>query len=297
VVWVKRLLLPITAPIAALIFPLNFAFWALYVHLLFVIRLLVTKKMWLRMANVLTEIVGIGYRWGNWLPMFLMPTRYVYPDLTGLNRQGWYFIISNHQSWFDILLLFATFAGRVPFTKYFIKKELMKVPLMGTSCWSLDFPIMHRYTKAYLLEHPECKGKDIERTRKSCEHFKAVPTTVVNFIEGTRFTPAKHQRQKSPYQHLLRPKAGGVAFMLSAMGDSMEKILDVTIVYQGKGPSLWYYLTGRIPKIIVDVQVRDIDKSLIGDYQNDREFRTHFQAWLNQHWQEKDALIHKLSQS
>ena len=35
----------------------------------------------------------------------------------------------------------------------------------------------------------------------------------MNFVEGTRFTREKHARQNSPYNHLLRTKAGGMAFM------------------------------------------------------------------------------------
>ena len=60
-------------------------------------------------------------------------------------------------------------------------------------------------------KYPEKKGKDIEATRKSCERYKDEPITLINFIEGTRFTPEKHAVQRSPYQHLLKPKAGGLA--------------------------------------------------------------------------------------
>lgn len=47
---------------------------------------------------------------------------------------------------------------------------------------------MKRYSRAYLLRHPERRGKDVETTRRSCEKFRLHPTTIVNFVEGSRFT-------------------------------------------------------------------------------------------------------------
>jgi hypothetical protein len=50
----------------------------------------------------------------------------------------------------------------------------------------------------------------------------------MNFVEGTRFTPAKHAAQQSPYKHLLKPKAGGLALALHVLGDRFDSLLDVT---------------------------------------------------------------------
>ena len=56
------------------------------------------------------------------------------------------------------------------------------------------------------------RGADLEATRRSCERFATRPTSIMNFVEGTRFTPAKHTGQDSPYTHLLRPRAGGAGW-------------------------------------------------------------------------------------
>jgi hypothetical protein len=49
----------------------------------------------------------------------------------------------------------------------------------------------------------------------------------MNFVEGTRFTNDKHKQQSSPYNHLLRPKSGGIAFVLAAMGDYIQNIRQI----------------------------------------------------------------------
>src|SRR3546814_9530339 len=109
------------------------------------------------------------------------------------------------------------FNRRIPLLKFFLKQELIKVPLLGLAWWALDFPFRKRFTRAEIEANPSLKGKDLETTRKACEKFKEMPTSVMNFFEGTRFTQAKHDQQQSPYEFLLKPKAGGTAFALSAM--------------------------------------------------------------------------------
>jgi hypothetical protein len=110
----------------------------------------------------------------------------------------------------------------------------------------------------------------------------------MNFIEGTRFTEAKHEKQKSPFEYLLKPKAGGMGFVLGAMGDNLQKIVNVTIHYPEGIPTFSDFLAGRIKQINVHVDVTEIDGGLIGDYVNDRPFKIKFQKRVNQFWLEKD---------
>ena len=117
----------------------------------------------------------------------------------------------------------------------------------------------------------------------------------MNFVEGTRSTPAKHDAQKAPYQHLLKPKSGGVAFVLDAMGDGLHSIIDVTIAYPGGRPSLIDLLADRVPEVRVLVRQRAIPEAMVrGDYQNDRGFRVQFQQWMNGLWQDKDVEIARM---
>lgn len=207
-----------------------------------------------------------------------------------------YLVVSNHQSWVDIPALVQAFNRKTPYFKFFLKKELIWVPFLGLAFWALDYPFMKRYSKAFLEKHPEFKGKDLEITKAACQKFKGLPVTVVNYLEGTRFTPAKQAQQQSPYQHLLKPKAGGVAFVLAALGEQLDAMLDVTLVYpQGRTPGFWDLLSGRVPKVIVDIRTHTIDPALWqGDYENDAEFRQYVQVWVSRLWQEKDARIGEL---
>ncbi len=209
-----------------------------------------------------------------------------------------YLVISNHQSWVDIPALVQAFNRKTPYFKFFLKKELIWVPFLGLAFWALDYPFMKRYSKAFLEKHPELKGKDLEITKAACEKFKRMPVTVVNYLEGTRFTPAKQAQQQSPYQNLLRPKAGGVAFVLAALGEQLDTLLDVTLVYpKGPRPGFWDLLCGRVPRVIVDIQAREIDPALWqGDYENDSEFRQYVQNWVSRLWEQKDARIEQLRQ-
>lgn len=217
--------------------------------------------------------------------------------LEGLKQDGWYLVLANHQSWTDILVLQRIFHRKIPFLKFFLKKELIWVPFLGIAWWALDFPFMKRYSKAFLDKYPHLKGKDIEITRRACEKFKKLPVSVMNFVEGTRFTPEKHKNQKSPYSNLLNPKAGGVAFVLSAMGEQLHQIVNVTIVYPDGVKSFWNFVCGKIGEIRVRVETLPINREIIGDYVNNPEFRTSFQNWINSLWQQKDIRIESMIKS
>ena len=225
-----------------------------------------------------------------------IPTQWDIRGVERLHKDTSYLAVSNHQTWVDIPALIESLNRRTPFFKFFLKKELIWVPLLGLAWWGLDYPFMKRYSKAFLDKHPELKGKDLEITKAACELFKRQPVTVVNYLEGTRFTEAKRQEQQSPYHYLLKPKAGGVAFVLAALGEQLDALLDVTIVYPGnQAPGFWDLLNGSISRVIIDIQVRELDPALWeGDYENDPAFRQTVQAWVNQLWLEKDQRIEQL---
>lgn len=222
-------------------------------------------------------------------------TRWDVRGIDGLAPKSWYLVNCNHQSWADIFVLQHLLTGRIPLLKFFLKQELIWVPVMGLAWWALDFPFMRRHSEAYLAKHPEMRGKDQATTRKACEKFALIPTSVMNFLEGTRFTKAKHERQQSPYRHLLKPKAGGIALALNAMGDKFHSILDVTIVYPNRpqgAPDFWQFLCGDLQHVVVHVQTLPVPAHLLGgDYANDAKVREEFSVWVKQLWQNKDQKI------
>ncbi|NQD38709.1 acyltransferase [Permianibacter sp. IMCC34836] len=237
---------------------------------------------------------GLATAWisiNNGIHALTKKIRWHVEGVDALKLDDWYLVISNHQSWADILVLQKIFNRHIPFMKFFLKKELIWVPVIGLGWWALDFPFMKRYSKSYLAKHPEMKGKDMETTRKACEKFRTMPVSIMNFVEGTRFTPEKKAQTQSPFKHLLKPKAGGAGFVLTAMGEQLHRILDVTIVYPEASHSFWDFLCGKVTDIRVHVRSLPITGELLGNYEDDKDYRIRFQAWLNGIWEEKDRRI------
>ncbi len=217
-------------------------------------------------------------------------------DLEQLSRDQWYMMIANHQSWVDIWALVRVLNRHIPYVKFFYKKELRWVPLLGPALWALDFPMMRRHSRAQIERTPALRWQDLERTRKACEIYSDSPVTIVNFPEGTRFTLTKHLDQGEPYTNLLSPRAGGLAFALGAMQGRLRHLIDVTIFYPDGCPSFWDYACGRVGRVRMHIERLEIPEDLLGDYEQNKEFRGHFQTWLNRLWHNKDQRLEQMGQ-
>jgi len=279
--------------IAILLMGIDTLFWSVPVYLLALTKLLIGNDAWQRIcARLLMNTVNGWIRGILATLRITQDTVYDIEGLEGLSKKEWYFLNCNHQSWADILVLLITFHGHIPFFKFFLKRQLFWVPILGTAWWALDYPFMERFSREFLEKNPHMKGQDLETTKKVCERYRHTPVSILNFIEGTRFTKEKHARQQSPYRHLLRPRAGGFAFTLAAMNGKIRNIIDVTIMYPPRTISFWDYLCGRVERISVRVKKLDIPEQFVkGDYQADEAFRDRFQEWVNRLWQDKDDLI------
>ncbi len=278
-----------------LLYTINIVLWFLPLGILGIFFYLFPVKIWQRNCRRWMEDLPAHWIRTNQLIQELMTT--MEWDVTGLEQlmyHEWYLLIANHQSWADVFILQRIFNKKIPTLKFFLKRELLwTLPFAGWACWVLGFPFVHRYNKAVLTKHPEWKGRDIETAKRTCQKFKATPTTVANFVEGTRFSERKHELQASPYQYLLRPKSAGIGFSLAVLGDFFHKILNVTIIYPPKQASLWNFLSGGIKKITVHIETLPITSDWLGDYQHDRSFRTGFQKKLNDLWARKDKILKK----
>lgn len=280
------------------IFSITISIVALLVVIFALVKLVLpVPALRLAIDRLLDTVSNLWIIFNTWQQNYTLPTKVEVEGLGSLSRDEWYMLVANHQSWTDILVLVRAFNARIPGVKFFFKQSLLWVPVLGLALWGLDFPYMRRYSKAKLARHPELKGKDVEQTRKACVRFRYHPVTIINFLEGTRFTPVKHQQQRSPYRHLLLPKAGGLAFTLSAMGGQLHRLLDVTIVYPEGIPTYWDYACGRVKRIQVHIRQIPVPPELIGDYSNDLQFRGNFQQWVNDLWQQKDEQIESMKQS
>ncbi len=253
---------------------------------------MIPKKSWRLTCSRTLDAIAENWIWVNNLNQKLTSsTRWIVEGVENLDRSHWYLVLSNHQCWVDILVLQRVFHRKIPLLKFFLKRELIWFPVLGQAWWVLDFPFMNRYKRKHIQKKPHLKGKDLAEIKRACGKFKTNPVSVMNFVEGTRFTTEKHDRQKSAYTHLLKPKAGGIAFVLKEMEDHIHRLLDVTIVYKGGTRSFWSFLCGDVQEVRVRVRSLPVDAELLGDYLNDRTFRKTLQLWLNNLWHEKDRCI------
>lgn len=279
-------------PLACVLLLANTVLHVTPLFLLTLVRLILPLQVLRR--GVSRMLVWIAESWlgfNGWMFGVFTRTRWLVEGDQDLSPRENYLVVCNHQSWVDIPALQKVFNRRIPFMRFFLKSQLIWVPLLGPAWWALDFPFMKRHSRQELEARPLLRGKDREATRRACEKFRHLPVAIMNFTEGTRFTPAKHDAQGSPYKHLLRPKAGGVAFVIDAMGDAIRQILDVTIVYPDGPTSMMDMIAGRIREIRIHIRRIPIPSAMRGDYEGDAVFRERFQTWVNELWAEKDARI------
>ena len=278
---------------SSLMLAINTLFWSIDLFFFALLKLLLPfEPVRIHIDRILN---GLAANWiscnSGWMRL-TQKTQWDIQGLDGLQFKKWYLVNTNHQSWVDIFVLQHLLNRKIPLLKFLIKRQLIYIPVIGLAWWALDFPFMRRHSREYLEKHPELRGKDLETTRKACEKFARIPTSVMNFPEGTRFTKAKHDKQNSPFRFLLKPKAGGLALSLETMGHKFQSLLDVTIVYPDGAPGFWDFLCGRVKRIIVRIQHLQIPKEFIGaDYEHNAQYREAFQQWLYRHWQEKDEQI------
>jgi 1-acyl-sn-glycerol-3-phosphate acyltransferase len=278
----------IRGTITLLLLTVNAVFWGSCIAIFGIVKFAIqfTAPRSRARTRVILILASMGSHWvGGNDRIFdaMLPTQWQIEGIgDDAKPDGHYLIVANHVSWVDIFALQRAFRGRTAFIRFFLKQQLFWVPIVGQACWALEFPFMRRYTAEYLAKHPEKRGTDLATTRKACQRYRNFPVAILNFLEGTRFSISKHAEQKSPYRHLLRPRIGGISFVLEALGDQLDAMYDVTLAYPpDNDATLGRFLTGRIPRIIVHARRLSIPESI------DR-------TWLDAMWKEKDALLSQL---
>ncbi len=284
---------PLRGAIAVLLLVGNTLVWCTLLFAAALLRLVLPFRAARRVLDPWLNAIATAWIAGNsgWMRL-TQSTAWDVAGIDGLAYRGWYLVTCNHQSWVDIFVLQHLLNRRIPLLKFFLKRELIWVPVMGLAWWALDFPFMRRHSEAVLMKHPEKRLEDIETTRRACAKFALVPTSVMNFVEGTRYTPAKRAKQGAPYRHLLKPRAGGLAMALTALGDRFDSLLDVTIVYPDGAPTFWQFLRGDVRRIVVRAERHAIAPELTrNDPAHDAQQRRQVQRWLLRLWRDKDARI------
>ncbi len=292
---------------APLLFLLNFTLisvvtvvLAIPLFTLALVRLLLPFKVVLALVDKVNQ--AVFYLWVSNNSFLMWLTNRIKWDIQGADIkkiQGSCFIISNHVTWTDIVMLGHIYRGKIPITKFFLKHSLIYIPILGQACYSLGMPFLRRYSRNELLKNPQLKMKDINATRKACLNLLEHPSSLVNFVEGTRYTPQKAAAQKSTYRHLMPPKAASLAIALGLIGEHIDCMLNTTLIYPGKheGSIFMQMLCGRLKHVIARVEVIDketIAKHMVGDYLYDKQFKHAFTMYLRDMWQRKDEQIEAL---
>jgi 1-acyl-sn-glycerol-3-phosphate acyltransferase len=283
--------------VACLLMSLNILIVSLPIFIFSLLKLIIPIRAWRHLCSrILNRIVSL---WTTINGLLWAPSpenvEWRLDATDGIDTESWYLVTSNHQTWADIFFVQGVLNRRIPQLKFFLKQELIWIPVIGLCWWALDFPFMKRYSREYLKKHPDKIGKDLETTRQACAKCNELPTALFNFMEGTRFTPEKHKALRSPYNHLLKPKVAGTGLVFDVMGDKLETMIDITISYHGQRPTYWDFVCGRIKKTSIIIESVAIPKELLGrDYATDSAFRKQLIRWVNNRWAEKDALLDKI---
>ncbi|MCL1142191.1 acyltransferase [Shewanella gaetbuli] len=292
---------PVLFAISSILLFINTILWASLISIGGFIKLILPIKfLRLGLAKIMNRFMWCWVVCNGGILALISKMEWQVEGMENLKQDGWYLIISNHLSGFDIAAQTYLLRNQIPMLKFFLKKELLYVPIMGLGCWALDMPFMNRTSPAKLRKNPKLKGKDLIATRKACARFKDLPTSIINYVEGSRFTEEKRLRQQSPYQHLLRPKAGGIAFTLSAMGEQFTNLLNITLVYPDASPDediLFGVMSGKVRKVIMKVELLPVPQVDATAYFSQADYRVDFQRWLNEIWAEKDAQINGIMQA
>lgn len=258
-----------------------------------------------RADKAIVEIADSWIERNNWLIERMLPTKNWHITLPDdLDKTKNYLLICNHQSWVDTSIIQYISSGRLALTRFFIKKELIFIPVVGQAFYLLDFPMMKRHSKEAVAKNPALKYQDLAEIRRACSLLENKPFVLLNYLEGTRFTPKKHSKQHSPFTHLLKPKAGGFALALASLGDRIDGILDMTVVYPDGIPEYGELWAGELENLIVDIRHAKMPDELFdnlkqGAYHDDTA-STHtttkqgLHDWLDALWAEKDKRIDEM---
>ena len=275
----------------------NLTFWTIPLLVLVVFKWLVP------ISSVRTGIYGMmawiyrtAVQMNGWI---LFQGLKIQLDITGISQTytgDFYLALCNHQSWSDIFILQHLLNRKTPIIKFLVKRELMYLPVVGLICWAYDFPFLNRGKQTLKRSDTSNLRNDSQTLNKSLAQFLRSSATIMNFAEGTRFSPLKAKRQKSPYQYLLKPKAGGLIAIYKMIGRELAAVLDFTIVYDAPKPTFWHFIGGRIPRVKVHLDTILSDEIIEKFGLPETNFDPDSVAeWINQRWEQKDLTIKQIS--
>ncbi len=193
-------------------------------------------------------------------------------------------LISNHQGWGDIPILFklAKEAKRIGNMKWFVKDGLKYLPAIGWGMSFLDCLFVKRNWQ-----------KDKEKIEATFKKFfdHDIPIWLMLFPEGTRFRKDKlEQTQKiaaknnlPPLHHVLMPRVKGFSASVQGLRGHCGAVYDVTILYEGEAPSFVDLFLGKVKRVNLHVERFPLDK--LGKKEED------IQSWIVDRFYLKNQML------
>ncbi len=277
---------------------LNLLFWILPLMILALLKLVIPLPA---LRGLIYKAMILMYSVAVWIDHFLLVVLLgINLEVSGLEdieHNKNYLVVSNHQSWADILILQSLLNKRAALIKFIVKQELIYLPLVGLICWAYEYPFVKRQSMKSTDPRQTDRKSDLGTINKRFRDLgrKGHTTAIVNFVEGTRFNPLKSKRVASPYRHLMKPRAGGLTHILQTFGSQFDYLLDITLVYHTQPPVFWSLLGGSCKSVRIEIRkvpMKDLLKTIsksdsTPDYHQVSE-------WLKTFWEEKDQKIDQI---
>ena len=275
---------------------LNLAIWILPLLILAVLKLIVplrpvkqaVYKLMIGIYFIAVKIDLVLFRW-------ILNIRFEVDPLDDLQADKNYLIVSNHRSWADILIYQSILIDHSPIIKFIVKKELLYLPLVGLICWAYEYPLVNRNS----VKDGSTRNNNLKTDQKILKDklldIGQNPAAIINFAEGSRYTLERRDRHNSPHTNLLKPRAGGLFFILKTFGHQFDYLLDFTILYDRTEPIFFKFLDGKCRKVKVRVNkfpMSDLLQSL-SDSSNTLSFEK-VDEWLKTLWSGKDKIIDRM---
>lgn len=234
----------------------------------------------------------------SWVLFGLMDIRLEVEGMADRYTGDFYLVIANHQSWSDIFILQHLFNRKAPVLKFLVKKELIFMPLVGLICWAYDYPFLHRRSHKSDPNSSGVSKTDRETLNRSLGRFLGSTASIINFAEGTRYSPAKARKQGSPFRHLLKPRAGGLNAIFQMVGTRLDAVVDVTLAYDAETASFWRFIGGGIRRVKIHAETL-VPGEILHDGEGPQEGSPLGMTaeWINERWALKDRVLSRLTRS
>jgi 1-acyl-sn-glycerol-3-phosphate acyltransferase len=271
----------------------NLAFWIIPLLVLTGLKFLVTNTkaqdyLYRAMLWLYRRAVGVDH----FLLNCILAIDFEISGLPLLNKNNNYLVISNHRSWADILVLQSLLVRGAPIIKFIVKREILMLPLVGWICWAYEYPFVSRHTLKFKKQTGRNNKSDLHSLNQRLANLKNHPSSIINFVEGTRYTTLKNGQEESSLANLLPPKVGGLTYILQTFGTQLDYLLDCTIAYDCEEPIFWNLLGKQSQKVKVEVQQIPIS-NLLPIITSEKGSISYEQTseWLNDLWEQKDQKL------